>query len=75
LGKQEIVRKKLVRRFRVDIELYINTALQGWKKYQTTGPLVPENFLSSQEIFPQERKKKDNCKNLIDKRRNSEEKF
>ena len=34
---------------------------QGWKKYRTTGPLVPENVLSSQKIFPQERKKK-NCK-------------
>jgi hypothetical protein len=42
---------------------------------KSIGPLVPENFLSSQKIFPQERKN-DNCKNLIiDKRRNSEEKF
>ena len=30
---------------------------RGWKKYRTTGPLVPEYFLSSQKIFPQERKK------------------
>jgi hypothetical protein len=43
------------------------------EKYPTTGPLVPENVLSYQKIFPQERKK-DNCNNL-DKRRNSEEKF
>ena len=24
---------------------------QGWKKYRTTGPLVPEIFLSPQNIF------------------------
>lgn len=24
---------------------------QGWKKYRTMGPLVPENFLSSQKIW------------------------
>jgi hypothetical protein len=34
--------------------------------------LVAENFLSSPKIFSHERKKKDNCKNLLDKRRNSE---
>ena len=46
---------------------------QGWKKkYRTTRPLVAENFLSSPKIFSHERKKKDNCKNLLDKRRNSE---
>ena len=39
----------------------------------TTGPLVPDNFLSSQKIFPQERQK-DNCKKLDIHRKNSEEK-
>jgi hypothetical protein len=28
---------------------------QGWKESRTMVPLVPENFLSSQKIFPQER--------------------
>jgi hypothetical protein len=45
----------------------------GWRKYRTTEPLVPENLLTSQKMFPQESKKY-NCNNL-DKRRNSEEIF
>jgi hypothetical protein len=35
---------------------YYNNTVAGVEKYRTTGPLVPENVLSSQKIFPQERK-------------------
>jgi hypothetical protein len=46
-----------VEKDRDSIFTIVATIDQGWKKYRTTGPLVPENFLSSQKIFPQERKK------------------
>ena len=49
------------------------TTHQERKKYRSTGLLLPENVLISQKIFPQERKKKDNC-NDLNKWRNSEEK-
>ena len=29
----------------------LDTNLQGWKMYRTTGPMVPENFWDCQKIF------------------------
>ena len=46
------------------------TSSAGLEKYRTTGPLVPENLLTSRPENISPRKK--NCNNL-DKRRNSEE--
>jgi hypothetical protein len=37
------------------------TMLQGWKKYRTTGPLVPEFFWVLRKYFPMQERK--NCNN------------